>query len=218
MDNRLKTYKDYIYMLFGKDPETDILPIEPEQMFNPKWILENSIYESPHKCAETAMSFISNEFYEGRTSFYRNIYNLMKECIKVLNKYIKSAIPEDKETDEYKKIKSHLSKFKKMMKDVTVSKSTYCIYRIIDEDDDGNETVIYESPEMIDRFGPLKYNPDADPIFNYNNHSYNLLLDYSQKYDYCDYDYAPNHYEYVYSTDNGKCISRSSMIENYYNT
>ena len=62
MDNRLKTYKDYIYMLFGKDPETDILPIEPEQMFNPKWILENSIYEFPHKCAEIVMSFISNEF------------------------------------------------------------------------------------------------------------------------------------------------------------
>ena len=142
----------------------------------------------------------------------------MKECIKVLNKYIKSASPEDKETDEYKKIKSHLSKFKKMMKDVTVSKSTYCIYRIVDEDDDGNETVIYESPEMIDRFGPLKHNPDADPIFNYNNHSYNLLLDYACKYDYCDYENAPIHYEDVYSTDNGKCISRSSMIENYYNT
>lgn len=218
MDNRLKTYKDYIYMLFRKDPETDILPIEPEQMFNPKWIFENSIYESPHKCAETAMSFISNEFYEGRTSFYHNIYNLMKECIKVLNKYIKSASPEDKETDEYKKTKTHLSKFKKMMKCVTVSKSTYCIYRIIDEDDDGNETVIYESPEMIDRFGPLKHNPDADPIFNYNNHSYNLLLDYACKYDYCDYENAPNHYEYVYSSDNGKCISRDSMINNYYNT
>lgn len=218
MDNKLKTYKDYIYMLFGKNPETDILPIEPEQMFNPKWVLENSIYESPHKCAEIALFFISNEFYEGRTSFYHNIYNLMKECIKVLNKYLKSASSEEMETDEYRKIKTHLSKFKKMMKSVTVSKSTYCIYRIVDEDDDGNETVIYESPEMIDRFGPSKFNPDGDPIFNYNDHSYNLLLDYSCKYDYCDWENAPNHTEYVYSSDNGKRIKRSSMIDNYYNT